>query len=539
MRAPERSAYARGGERAMLELVTDVLVIGGGPAGAWAAIKARAAGVDVVLVDKGYFGTTGATAPSNTETWCVPPEDRRDAVDRHDKRNLGWCDASHVERVLDAVWRGLGELVAWRYPFPRQADGAPYLRNLRGPDYMRFLRRRVIGAGVRVLDHHPALELLGDDIGVCGAAGIDCQLGNRWQARASAVVLATGGCAFAERFLGATGLTGDGYLMAMEAGATLSGMEMSSQYGAVVTGTSLNKGMPYRWATFYDCNGGKLADAGDDRQSVIARALREGPVYASLDRAAPEVQDWLRRGQPNCMLPFDRYGIDPFKDRFEVALRCEGTVRGVGGIRLADEDCSTGIDGLFAAGDAASREDLVGANSGGGGPNSSWAIASGGWAGAAAARHAAKARRTRDSRFPSALGGFGVIRSERAARKGKAAPRPADIVQAVREEMLPVERNFFRSEAGLDASLARLQDLWAGVRRPGAAQSAPTPTDILKEREAAALLASARWALTSALARKESRGMHRRTDHPRTDASAPRRLRLEGIDSIEVGGARA
>ena len=37
-------------------LTTDVLVIGGGPAGTWAAIKAAEAGVGVVLADKGYTG---------------------------------------------------------------------------------------------------------------------------------------------------------------------------------------------------------------------------------------------------------------------------------------------------------------------------------------------------------------------------------------------------------------------------------------------------------------------------------------------------
>lgn len=526
-------ASSTGGTRTTLEFITDVLVIGGGPAGAWAAIKARAAGADVVLVDKGFFGTSGATAPSNTETWCVAPDSRREVVERHDKRNAGWCEADHVGRVLDAAWRGLAELVAWRYPFPRQADGSPYLRNLRGPDYMRFLRRRVIGAGVRVLDHHPALELLGDDVGVFGAVGIDRQLGNRWQVRAGAVVLATGGCAFAERFLGATGLTGDGYLMAMEVGASLSGMEFSSQYGAVLAGSSLNKGMPYRWATFYDCNGRTLADAGDDRQTVIARALGDGPVYASLARATPEVQDWLRRGQPNCMLPFDRSGIDPFKERFEVGLRCEGTVRGVGGIRLVDETGATGVDGLYAAGDVASREDLVGANSGGGGPNSTWAIASGGWAGAAAARVALRGRRTRGSRFPSALGVVGVVPAGQRLSGTPAAQRAADIVAAVRAEMLPIDRNFFRAEGTLAASLTRLDEIWKDTRT-GPTAAASSPTDILKTRETAALLASARWALTAALARKESRGMHRRTDYPRTDASAPRRLVLTGIDTIEI-----
>ena len=69
---------------------TDVLVIGGGPAAAWAAIAAAEAGARVMLVDKGYHGTSGATAPSNTGTWCVPPgEHRAQAVARRWERTDG------------------------------------------------------------------------------------------------------------------------------------------------------------------------------------------------------------------------------------------------------------------------------------------------------------------------------------------------------------------------------------------------------------------------------------------------------------------
>ena len=42
-----------------LELNTDVLVIGGGPAATWAALTARSEGARVVLVDKGMCGTSG------------------------------------------------------------------------------------------------------------------------------------------------------------------------------------------------------------------------------------------------------------------------------------------------------------------------------------------------------------------------------------------------------------------------------------------------------------------------------------------------
>lgn len=55
------------------ELSTDVLVIGGGPAGAWAARSAAAAGAAVCLVDKGYSGSSGTTAASGTGVWVVPP----------------------------------------------------------------------------------------------------------------------------------------------------------------------------------------------------------------------------------------------------------------------------------------------------------------------------------------------------------------------------------------------------------------------------------------------------------------------------------
>lgn len=58
-----------------LKLTADVLVIGGGPAGTWAALTAAAKGVKVILADKGYCGSSGATAPSGTGVWYVKPEE--------------------------------------------------------------------------------------------------------------------------------------------------------------------------------------------------------------------------------------------------------------------------------------------------------------------------------------------------------------------------------------------------------------------------------------------------------------------------------
>ena len=134
-----------------------------------------------------------------------------------------------------------------------------------------------------------------------------------------------------------------------------------------------------------------------------------------------------------------------------MTLRCEGTVRGVGGIRLAGEDCATDVPGLYAAGDAASRERLTGAISGGGGPNSSWAVASGNWA-------AGPPRSSRVSRQSRHRGPRRAARACRPAAGSRGAPigelqggGNRDLIAAVREEMLPLDRNFFRTAPGLAA----------------------------------------------------------------------------------------
>ena len=53
-------------------LSADVLVIGGGLAGAWAALSAAEQGAGVVLVDKGYCGTSGVTATRNAALVAQP-----------------------------------------------------------------------------------------------------------------------------------------------------------------------------------------------------------------------------------------------------------------------------------------------------------------------------------------------------------------------------------------------------------------------------------------------------------------------------------
>jgi succinate dehydrogenase/fumarate reductase flavoprotein subunit len=522
-------------DHASKKLSVDVLVLGGGPAGTWAALAAARQGARVVLADKGYCGTSGATAPSNTGAWYLPQGAQRAAeADRRFARAGGIAHRRWMLRVMEQACKGLDELGAEGYPFPLDEDGSLYRANLRGPDYMRYMRKRVKSAGVQVLDYHPALELLWADGAVAGAAGTNLRTGERWQINAGAVVLATGGCAFLSRALGTDGNTGDGYLMGAEAGARLSGMEFSAQYGLSASHSSVTKGLTFAFASFYMEDGSPLPQSTEDRSARIARALIEGrQVYALMDRGTPEEHDWLRRGQPNCFLAFDRAGIDPFKQRFPVTLRSEGTVRGVGGLDVITDDCATTVPGLYAAGDAATRENIVGAVSGGGSPNASWAISSGTWSGTAAAQFAKGLGAKIDTRGVVSLGGAG-LRPRKHASDSVAA---VDVAKAVQEESLPLDVNFFRRADRIVQSRERLDAVWNDVRDHLAAPFNLNQQDgraLLRAREAAALTATARWVWAAADNRTESRGLHRRTDFTETDRAQTHRIHLSGLDRIDV-----
>ncbi|MFJ4655267.1 FAD-dependent oxidoreductase [Nocardia sp. NPDC088792] len=492
---------------------TDVLVIGGGPAACWAAIHAREAGAEVTLVDKGYCGTSGATAPSGTGVWYVAPEHEARAKAKASREALGGYLADHywMDRVLDQTYTNMNRLaVEGRYPFPADPESGAQLRTgVQGPEYMRRMRAWVKRIGVRVLDHSPALELLVDADGVVrGAAGYQRREDRDYRIAAGAVVVATGGCAFLSRALGTNVDTGDGALMAAEVGARFSGMEFSNAYGIVPKGSTITKTAYYSYATFFHEDGRVVEGAGSAKgRSVIAQTLLSEKVFAQLDRADAQVRAQMRRGQPNFFLQFDRRGIDPFTDRFEVDLLAEGTVRGTGGIDIVDDDCATTVPGLYAAGDAATRERICGGFTGGGSHNAAWAMSSGSWAGRGAALFSLHTPWP-DTRTLRAAGRAG-IRPENSASVGA-----AEVVDTAQRELLPFEKNFLRHGDRVGAAARELDALWARVTGGLYGRSGP---ERVRAREAAAITAVGRLMYRSALARTESRGMSKRSDHPALD----------------------
>ncbi|MBW6439224.1 FAD-binding protein [Actinoplanes hulinensis] len=506
-----------------LDLTADVVVVGGGPAGTWAALTAAEAGADVLLLDKGYCGTSGPTASGGTGVWYVQPdpEQREKAMASREKLGGFLQDRRWMARVLDQTYENMNRLEAEaRYPFPI-VDGVPHKRGVQGPEYMRRMRSWIKRAGVRILDHSPATELLVDGTGtVAGVRGHRRQHGTDYRVRAGAVVLATGGCAFLSKALGCDVATGDGALFAAEAGAEMSGMEFSTAYAIAPAFTSVTKTAYYGFATFFRGDGTLLEGAGSQGgRSVIAKELlRTGVVLCQIDQTTPEQQQQMRLGQPNFFLTFDRLGINPFTEKFPVTLLLEGTVRGTGGIRIVADDCATTVPGLYAAGDAATRELVCGAFTGGGSHNSAWAMSSGTFAGRGAAAFATALGAAANRRKLTGVGEAGIQRHfDR-----------AEALDVIRREVHPYDKNYLRTASRLEPALAHLDAVWDG-RRGG---NIVTGGDLPGVRQAAAMVAHARWMYTSALARTESRGMARREEFPQLDPNQYHRLTVGGLDRL-------
>ncbi|MBO3463688.1 MAG: FAD-binding protein [Aetokthonos hydrillicola CCALA 1050] len=513
-----------------LQLTADVLVIGGGPAAAWAAWAAASQGVKVIIVDKGFLGTSGAAAASGNGIMAPSPENwEKVKWDRYlsgkNLANLRW-----IERVIEKTWLSLPLVEDWGYRFPKE-NGESVRQSYYGPEYMRVLRKNLLRVGVQILDQSPALELLVAEDGlVAGARGVQRQHQRTYTVRAGAVVMANGGCAFLSKALGCNTNTGDGMLMAVEAGGELSSMEASNHYAiSTAFNATVTRGVPFGWASYTDESGNDLGGYINGRRdpSFLPNALLKGSVYARLDRATPEVKAVIEKSHFIAFLPYKKAGIDPYTERVPVTLILEGTVRGTGGIRIVNDSCGTKVPGLYAAGDAASREFLAGLASGGGGPNAAWAISTGQWAGVGAADFAKSLGSHAHERVvhPAGQAGF---RSQ--SSTGETFDSEA-IVRGVQAQMFPLEKNYLRCEQGLLDSLAELETLWQQVQTN---PKQDTVRDVEFSRRAASLTSVARWAYFSALHRTETRSEHLRVDYPETDPDQRYYQATGGLEKLWV-----
>ncbi|MHB8619430.1 MAG: FAD-dependent oxidoreductase [Chloroflexota bacterium] len=401
-------------------LTADVLVIGGGIAGAFAAYRARLAGADVLLVDKSFFGRSGCSALASGVYPAYVPGDDPEAW----LRSLGagpMVNQPLFEKLLPVSYEHLMLMDQWgvkwvkhgrkivRLPGPGRSFDSGALMAEGGPQMMMAVRRGVVDAGVRVLDRFFVAELLTSDGGhptsgsVVGAMGFDSRTGEITAIDARATVVCTGPYKFpyppAGSLLGymPIDLGGDGIAFMLRAGATLSRLEMGGinlNPDGVRCAPGLESLMP-SGAKFVDKDGRRFLEEYDPkRMEVTSRAMLyfaianekiNGNVPAMDLRPLSQDQLTLLKGViPIVLANMEAIGYDVTAEPVPYSYQVAGTSGIFGsGAAIADDGATT-LPGLFAAGTCSDQAYLPGGHL-------PFCSVGGDWAGGAAANFAAQA----------------------------------------------------------------------------------------------------------------------------------------------------
>ncbi len=519
---------------------TDVLVIGGGLAGCWAAIRAAQLGKKVILADKAKVARSGASTFINQMLAPTPPSEikawKKEIVERGEYLN----DQEWVENVLKEQKDRIQDLADWGVPFERNKDGSLFLKRGRGHgvtgavlcnghSMMDVMRKKAREVGVTIEDRTTITELLTSDGklpshgNICGAVGFQTREGTPLAFNAGAVVMTSGQIGSKMRCHFVNNMAGDGVAMAYRAGAELINMEFcttgnisyfekrfhsGSQALLVGMGAKFVNGKGERFMPRYD-----EAMAERSKLSTLVQAFAKegvsgrGPCYWDMTGFTTEDIAMIRRLLPTTLRPFDEGGIDVQKTPVEctpvvqVASSC-----GEGGIRI-DANCRATVPGLYAAG-AAARNPIHGVYSVAG-VNLAFCNVGGYRAGEAAAREARLLAPSREQMQQSLENTFALLsRTD--------GPRPDDIVHEFQRIVIPAKISLFKHENRIKDTLAKLAELnkkLAGMR-------AVDIHDLVKAVEAQNLVQMGQLVFLAALERKESRAWHFREEFPYRDDKA-------------------
>jgi succinate dehydrogenase / fumarate reductase flavoprotein subunit len=249
----------------------------------------------------------------------------------------------------------------------------------------------------------------------------------------------------------------------------------------------------------------------------------------------------LPRNTIMCRLPsvherlLELQRIDVTTTPIEVAPTADYSM---GGIWVRPEDGGTGIDGLYAAGEAASG--LHGANRLGGNSLIEL-IVYGRIVGEAAAAYATRLRAP--PRSYAALAEARAEIDELVAADGRESVRA--VHRAIRETMTE-HAGVVRNRESLVAGLSSMDAIEARIAELGVHPDIASFRDVAHAFDVKASAVAARAALEAALARRETRGAHIRSDHPAVDPalrvsfvwSGPGRVEPEPLPPIPIDVSR-
>jgi succinate dehydrogenase / fumarate reductase, flavoprotein subunit len=512
-------------------LQADVLVIGSGGAGMYAAIAAARAGARVLLVDRSLIGRGGATVMAQMTVAVAVGEEEPDHWEHHLADTLdagrGLCDAGLSQLLCEEGPACIREMDEWGIGWARR-DGhlaqvhAPghdrkrcvYVDFLNtGPAVSKTLRARVQRiAEIRRVGDLVVTELAVRD-GVCvGAHAVHVPSGDSICIAAKATVIATGGLTrLYARNSASLNMGGDGYALALRAGAELIDMEFVQFFPIGHLAPRLVGMDPIMWDPFRYKLGGRLLNSEmreflpEEGRYVSARDVATAGILKEVaaGRGSPHGGAWLSFQHCSAAVLREAFGpvidrlaangIDLTRQPIEVAPIAHYHM---GGIRV-DTAMRTRVPQLFAAGEAV------------GGANGANRLS-----GNAITEAVVFGRRAGERAAAAAAKGSGATFSPIvfSARQPDINPA-AEIVRL--QALMNARVGPLRARGGLEDALREIKSMRFDLPAPRAGFDAEWLDlhDLANMRQVAECVAS------SALAREESRGAHQREDFPETSAA--------------------
>jgi L-aspartate oxidase len=511
-----------------VELRADFIIIGSGIAALRAAAALAGAG-DVLVLTKaepsegntGYAqgGIAAAVGPDDS-----PALHAADTIAAGD----GLCDERAVQALVEDGPRYVRELMDWGAAFDRGADGHPALaiegahsarrvlhaRDATGREIGRVLWRRVSGLPrVAVHAHARVVELLIAG-GRCAGAGFLQDDGSIAAARASAVLLATGGAG--QVFRETTNppvATGDGVAMAYRAGARVTDLEFVQFHPTALNVPGqprflLSEALRGEGARLLNADGeafmrrhepaGDLAPRDRVARGIVREAERTGgPIHLSMEHLDPA---FVHARFPLISEACRRAGLDLARDRVPVGPAAHYVMGGV----QTDLDGRTSIPGLYAAGEVACTG-VHGANR-----LASNSLLEGLVFGA---RAGLAMRTARGGEWPVEASPAPGHDGANPGAPPSGSPGRASLAAGEVQDLMWRHVGLFRRRDGLSAALAAMEPAWRALDAHIAARE---PLDAAAW-QAAAILTVGRLIARAALRREESRGAHYRADFPARD----------------------
>ena len=539
-------------------LQTDILILGSGGAGLFAALHAHqsAPQLSITVAVKGLLGKCGCTRM--VQGGYNVALAAGDSVERHfmdtiegskwlSDQDLAW---TLVTKAVERVHELENELGCF---FDRNPDGTVHQKafagqtfdrtvhkgDLTGIEIINRLSEQVWSRGIGRLEEHRAVELVktADGSALAGVLMIDMRSGEFVFVQAKAVLLATGGGPTMYRYHTPSGdKSCDGLAMALRAGLPVRDMEMVQFHptgllagtGTRMTGTVLEEGL--RGAGGYLLNGDKqrFMERYDPRleratRDIVSRSIfsemragrtsPNGGVYLQMEHLGP---DNVRRQFKGMVERCADCGFDLAGELVEVVPTAHYMMGGV----MFRADCTTALTGLFAAGEDTGG--VHGANRLGGNGVANSTV----FGGIAGDSMAAWVQRNGGWRAPDEA----AIQHSVASHLAPFAAAPGSL-EPIREALFSCmwdDVGILRDAQGLERALATLAQLDTQLSATGVADGDRgfnlSWHDWLNLQS---LISVSRVIATSALEREDSRGAHFREDHPQTGG-------LEGSTYIVV-----